>query len=205
MKTPTKYPNSLVDNDTKFLTSFKPVNKHNLFVDTGIETFPEKAKKGITVFLIDDDLMYLTAMEHFLSEEIPSLKIKTFQTGESSLMEMEQCIPDIVILDYYLDSEVASAKNGIEILKKIKLLNPDIKVIMLSCQDDIKTALVCIRNGAFDYVSKGETAFIRIKNILTNVAGNIDVIGKIKKHMKIFKIVNLIIIIMLILFFLLGH
>jgi DNA-binding NarL/FixJ family response regulator len=173
METLTKY-SSLVDDDKKILTSFHPAENPSLFVDTGIDIFPERTKKGITVFLVDDDLMYLTAMKHFLSEEIPTLIIKTFQTGESSLMEMEQRNPDIVILDYYLDSEVSSAQNGIKILKRIKHININTKVVMLSCEDEFNVAMNSIKHGAFDYVAKGEGAFIRIKYILMNLSGNND-------------------------------
>jgi DNA-binding NarL/FixJ family response regulator len=148
--------------------------------------------------------MYLTAMEYYLSLEFPSLKVKTFETGESSLMEMEER-PDVVVLDYYLNSQDTYAQNGISILKKIKNLYPDTKVIMLSCQDDIKIAMDSIKNGAFDYVSKGQTAFVRIKNILMNVSGNLKVIAKINEKMRIFKGVNLFILIIFILFYLIAH
>jgi two-component system OmpR family response regulator len=203
MKTLTKHPNCLVD-DKRFLTSIKPAEKYSFYPDTCFELSPEKGKKEMKVFLVDDDLMYLTAMEYYLSMEMPSLKVKTFQTGESSLMEMEQH-PDFVILDYYLDSQDASAEDGINILRKIKNLYPDTKVIMLSCQDEIKVAMDCIKNGAYDYVSKGQTAFVRIKNILMNVAGYNGVIRKITKKMRVFKIAHLVILVILILFFLLSN
>ena len=78
-----------------------------------------KAPKEILVFLVDDDILFLKALEHFLSIESPSLKIKIFHTGESASLQM-YLNPNIVILDYYLNSEISSAGNGIEILKRIK-------------------------------------------------------------------------------------
>jgi CheY-like chemotaxis protein len=206
MRTQTAYQRSLVNGDKRILTSLQPAKKQSIYVESGIETLPKITKKGIRVFLVDDDLMYLTAMEHFLLQYIPSLNITTFQTGESSLREMEHNAPDIVILDYFLDSEVSFAKNGIDILKKIKSIYPHTKVVMLSRQNDIKVALYCIRYGASDYVSKGESnAFMKIKNILMDVADNLTAVGMIEKRLRIFKIINIVIFIVLVLFYLFGH
>ena len=52
--------------------------------------------------------------------------------------------------------------NGIETLDKIKTINPDIPVVMLSSQDKIDVAINCMHHRAFDYVVKSETAFLRL-------------------------------------------
>ena len=58
--------------------------------------------------------------------------------------------------------------NGMDTLDKIKAVNPDIPVIMLSSQDKIEVAINCMHHKAFDYVVKSETAFVRLqKNIST--------------------------------------
>lgn len=204
MKTLTNNPNCLVDDGTKILTSSQPAKKDSLFVDTGIQSLPLKLKKGMTIFLVDDDLLYLTAMKHYLMMEMPSLQIKTFQTGEAALVEMDQK-PDIIILDYYLNSKVSAAENGIVILQQIKQVYPDAKVVMLSGQDEIKVAMTSVEHGAYEYVSKGVTAFIKIKNIVTNIAANKIVLGKIKRQMRFFKLANLIMVLMLVLFYVLSH
>jgi DNA-binding NtrC family response regulator len=40
---------------------------------------------------------------------------------------------------------------------------------MLSCQDKIDIAISCMHHGAFDYVVKSETAFIRLQKIITRI------------------------------------
>ena len=75
---------------------------------------------------------------------------------------------DIVILDYHLNTETKNAMDGIDVLKKIKEINFRIIVVMLSAEDKIKIAADCIKYGAYEYVVKSETAFIRIQNILKN-------------------------------------
>jgi two-component system, OmpR family, response regulator len=99
------------------------------------------------------------------------MKCHLFATGESFLKQIEQH-PDIVILDYYLNAEDASAENGMKILKKIKRINPDIKVVMLSGMDEVKMAVNSLQLGAVDYVSKSKRAFMKIKYLVMNLAGN---------------------------------
>jgi CheY-like chemotaxis protein len=206
MRTQTAYQRSLVNGDKRILTSLQPAKKQSVYGERNIEPLSKQSKKGLKVFLVDDDLMYLVAMEHFLLQCIPTLKIKTFQTGEDSLRQLEKSPPDIVILDYFLDSELAYAKNGIDILKTIKAINPKIKVVMLSRQNEIKVAMYCIRYGASDYISKDESqVFVKIKNILMDMAENLGSIGTIEKRMRIFKIINVVIFTLLILFYLFGH
>jgi DNA-binding NtrC family response regulator len=59
--------------------------------------------------------------------------------------------------------------NGIETLDKIKEVNPEIPVVMLSSQDKIDVAVDCMHHKAFDYVVKSETAFMRLKNIISTI------------------------------------
>lgn len=155
--------------------------------------------REILVFIVDDDLLYLKALENSISAKFPFVKIKTFLTGEACLQQLK-FKPDVVILDYFLDSKVSYAWNGLTILKQIKKLNPKTKVIMLSSQDSLDIAVKCIDNGSFDYISKSESAFVRINNVLMNI---IEDIKANEKGMKPYQIVGIIIIIILLLSFLL--
>jgi DNA-binding NtrC family response regulator len=44
--------------------------------------------------------------------------------------------------------------NGIEVLKEIKKLKPDIQVIVITGYGTLKSAIECIRLGVFDYITK---------------------------------------------------
>lgn len=156
-------------------------------------------EREILVFIVDDDVLYTKALEHSILDKIPSVKIKTFQTGEACLQQIKQN-PDIVILDYYLDSKVSYAWNGLTILKQIKKLNPKTKVIMLSVQDSLEIAVKCIDNGSYDYISKSESAFVKINNVLMNI---IEDIKANNKGLRPYQIIGIIIFIILLLSFLL--
>ncbi len=124
-------------------------------------------EKKIVIFLVDDDALFLKSMEIEFTQNTQS-SIKTFATGELCLEQISQN-PDIIILDYYLNSVDKNAINGLETLNRIKTINPHIPVIMLSSQDKIEVAVNCMKHQAFDYIVKSETAFIRLQKAITTI------------------------------------
>lgn len=121
----------------------------------------------IKIFLVDDDALYLKAMEiDFL--QLADFTIETYATGEICLENLSHN-PDVIILDYHLDGIEKNAMNGIETLDKIKSFNPDIPVVMLSSQDKIDVAINCMHHKASDYVVKSETAFMRLQKTITTI------------------------------------
>jgi len=121
----------------------------------------------IKVFLVDDDAVFLRSLEiDFINSA--DFSVETFATGELCLQNLSHA-PDVIILDYHLDGITEGAMNGIDTLKKIKALHPDIPVVMLSSQDKIEIAIDCMHSKALDYVIKSETAFVRLQKIITTI------------------------------------
>lgn len=124
-----------------------------------------KTETKIKLFLVDDDAVFLKALEiEFLHNG--DFDIETFSTGELCLKSLSKN-PDVIILDYHLDGIVKDAMNGIQTLDKVKEFDTEIPVIMLSSQDKIEVAVKCMHHNAFDYVVKSETAFVRLKKIIS--------------------------------------
>lgn len=124
-------------------------------------------EKKIKLFLVDDDALFLKSLQIEFMESA-NFEIQTFSTGELCLENLNQN-PDIIILDYHLDGINKGVMNGLDVLDKIKLVNEQVPVIMLSSQDKIDVAVQCIHHKATDYVVKSETAFLRLKQIITKV------------------------------------
>lgn len=121
----------------------------------------------IKLFLVDDDAVFLKSLEiEFLQHA--DFTIETFATGELCLKNLGHS-PDVIILDFQLDGIDKTAMNGMETLDKIKAINPDIPVVMLSSQDKIQVAIDCMHHRAFDYVVKSETAFLRLQKTITTI------------------------------------
>lgn len=161
-------------------------------------------KEELIVFLVDDDIMFLDTLKHFLSDEKnKELKISVFKSGEECIENL-YLKPDIVVLDYYLDGSI-KAMDGITTLKKIKTTSPQTYVIMLSGQDNIDIALETINFGAFEYVVKSESAFIRIRNIINNITKTIRLKDNYKKYDFYYKLISIIIVLLLLGIFIINR
>lgn len=126
-------------------------------------------ESDINIYLIDDDEL-LNKILRTKFEQAGGFKIYSFTNGESFLehfikRKFNAKQIHIVILDYLLkSSENSQAKNGLDILKTIREINPDVEVIMLSGVDDVDIATNAIKCGAVSFVRKNENSFLRIHN-----------------------------------------
>lgn len=123
--------------------------------------------KTIKLFLVDDDHLFLKTLSLQFGA-YPNIQIVTFETGETCVNHLNE-EPDIIILDYQLDSITPGAINGLQTLDLIKTKKPEIPVIILSSQDSIDIAIQCMHHNAYDYVVKSETAFFRLQKIITTI------------------------------------
>ena len=124
-------------------------------------------KNELTVFLVDDDALFLKSLEiDFLEQAL--CKVSTFKTGEECIVQLTED-PDLIILDYHLDGIDPHAMNGLQTLDKIKHIKPEIPVVILSSQDKISVAVDCLHHKAHDYVVKSETAFFRLQMIVDSL------------------------------------
>jgi DNA-binding NtrC family response regulator len=120
------------------------------------------------IFLVDDDTSFLRLMENYIHKFFKRITIKTFSTGEECLNNLHQK-PDIILLDYLLNSDYPNAMNGIKVLSNIKKAEPETTVIMFSAQDHIDVAVDTMKHGAFDYIVKNDKIFLRVQNAIKNI------------------------------------
>ena len=119
------------------------------------------------IFVVDDDDFLRTIVEDHLHKN-PLYVVETFSTGEDCIKKLSHK-PDVVILDFELNSVVPDAKDGLTILQEIKKMDNDIVVIMLSSQTHYGKATQTIMKGAIEYVVKGDDAFDHIDKILSSL------------------------------------
>ena len=123
-----------------------------------------KAKK---IFIVDDDPFMQESLKDYLTREVQH-HVSVFNTGEDCLKNLAEK-PDIIILDFHLNSQSKDAASGMEILKTIKKHYPQIPVIMLSSQERYAVAMQTIQKGAEQYVIKDETAFEKITGMINEM------------------------------------
>ncbi|MBK9491113.1 MAG: response regulator [Haliscomenobacter sp.] len=118
-------------------------------------------KSNPKIFIVDDELLLSEMLTDYLKDQYEGFQITSFSTGEACLQSLDEQ-PDVVVLDYYLNSKERDAANGIDILKQIKKRKKALPVIMLSSQESYGTAAQTIMYGAVHYVIKGQDAFKEI-------------------------------------------
>lgn len=124
--------------------------------------------KPKNIFIIDDDTMLTEALKDYLTRKVAH-QIKCFNTGEEGLKQLDE-EPDVIILDYHLNTVQKDAANGMEILQAIKKHHRKIHILMLSSQERYGIALQTIEKGAEQYVIKDEDAFEKIVEMIDAIS-----------------------------------
>ena len=116
----------------------------------------------LRIFVVDDEPFYLNIFEQYILN-LGYEDVSTFSNGTDCLTALNQK-PDIIFLDYQMDD-----LSGYEVLKKIKRIDPNIYVVMISGQEEIGPAIESLKHGAFDYLQKGEYEEVKIREVLHRI------------------------------------
>jgi len=117
---------------------------------------------SFNIFLVDDDPFYIELLKQRLLTK-GFERISTFLNGVDCLNALSSK-PDVIFLDHNMDTF-----SGYEVLKKIKRYDPNIFVVMVSGQEDIKTAVDSLKHGAFDYILKSDDEETKISEVLSKI------------------------------------
>ncbi len=128
-------------------------------------------KKKMNLFIVEDNNVFNKALKAEIENTFANIpvSIHSFENGESCMKEFLILKPEIVILDYNLNSKQPEAVNGIKVLDWIKSKEPHTNVIMLTSEDDLDIALKSFHHGASDYIVKTETKFKKVNYSLFNM------------------------------------
>jgi FixJ family two-component response regulator len=87
-------------------------------------------KKNKMVFIVDDDVFYSEILKQELSK-LKDVEIETFVSAEDCLLNLNRK-PNLIILDFYLDSDNPANMTGHEAIGKIFSSQKDVKVLFVS-------------------------------------------------------------------------
>lgn len=105
------------------------------------------------VFFVDDDKMILNLLEYtFKSRQ--GIEVKTFFSGEECLENMH-LKPSLVVLDHIFPDDTGQL-SGLDVIRKMREVNKDVSIIVLSSQQDEKMIPEFINSGAKQYISKDD-------------------------------------------------
>jgi len=103
------------------------------------------------VLIIDDSVVFRTFMRGCLRDLPEAEVVGTASNGREALEKMVSLKPDIITLDMEMPH-----LSGIEVMKRMKLEHPNIKVIVVSChtETDAARTIEALEKGAYDFILK---------------------------------------------------
>ncbi|MDD5067000.1 MAG: response regulator [bacterium] len=101
----------------------------------------------VSILIVDDETGIRELLKKILLNS--AYQVYTAESGLGALEKVKEGGVDIVLLDLLLPD-----MNGVEILKRIKELNPFIEVLMISGHGTIKDGVETIKAGAYDFIQK---------------------------------------------------
>lgn len=114
------------------------------------------------LFVVEDDPFYGELLKRHLQLN-PDNDVFLFTTGKECLENLH-LQPDFISLDYRLPD-----MSGFEVMKKVHIEYPDLPIVIVSGQEDVKTALVLLKEGAYDYFVKDNDTKDRLWNLINKL------------------------------------
>ena len=99
-----------------------------------------------SIYIVDDEQTIREGIAMAIEERY---LVTPFATAEDALRALAENPPDLILLDIGLPGI-----SGIEALQKIKAVQPEIPVVMITAYEDINTVISAMKSGAYDYVLK---------------------------------------------------
>ena len=108
---------------------------------------PNEGQLDYRILIIDDDLDYADSLRMILENE--NYKTVLAHSEEEALESMKENAVDLALIDIRLGQD-----NGIDLLLKLKKMQPSILCVMITGFGTIETAIQALRYGAYDYLRK---------------------------------------------------
>tara|TARA_Y100000588_G_scaffold392146_1_gene503000 strand:+ start:1348 stop:2793 length:1446 start_codon:yes stop_codon:yes gene_type:complete len=151
-----------------------------------------------TILIADDDRSMRMVLEQALSRS--GYIVRSTPSGRSLWDWIEKGAGDVVITDVVMPDS-----NGLDLIPRIKHLRPELKVIVMSAQNTLLTAIKATESGAFEYLPKPfdldelesivdraitePVNIVKNKSILPSVEEKLPLIGRSPGMQDIYRIV----------------
>jgi DNA-binding NarL/FixJ family response regulator len=130
------------------------------------------------VFLVDDHPIVRQGLALFIDREPDLMVCGEAEDATSALQAIRESTPDFVILDISLDG-----RDGLELLKTLRVGHPNLPVLILSMHDESVYAERSLRAGANGYIMKQEAADKVITAIRQILGGDVYLSDRLTKRM----------------------
>lgn len=99
------------------------------------------------ILVVDDEKIFRESLFHWFEEE--GFDVTPVDSGEEALKVYDVDKFDIILLDIKMPG-----MSGLELLAKIRQIDPHASVIMITAFASVSTAIQALKEGAYDYVTK---------------------------------------------------
>ncbi|WP_299525330.1 sigma-54 dependent transcriptional regulator [uncultured Lutibacter sp.] len=101
------------------------------------------------ILIIEDEAAIRRVLKKIISEENDTYQVEEAEDGLVGIDMISKSDFDLVLCDIKMPK-----MDGVEVLERVKILKPEIPIVMISGHGDLDTAVNTMRLGAFDYISK---------------------------------------------------
>lgn len=108
------------------------------------------SEKTRSLLIVEDDL----ALQKQIKWSLDRFDSVTAHDRESALLQLRKSSPAVVTMDLGLPPDPDSVSEGFRLLEQMMAVDPDIKVIVLTGQNDQANALRAVAMGAYDFFAK---------------------------------------------------
>ncbi|HEY5891760.1 MAG TPA: response regulator transcription factor [Chthoniobacterales bacterium] len=112
---------------------------------------PESNSKQIRVLIVDDHPMTRDGLSYLINHQADMMVCCEARNAAEALDGVIRFKPDLVLADYALPD-----KNGLELIKDIRAIRPDLPLLIISMHEESMYADRVLRAGARGYISKEE-------------------------------------------------
>lgn len=121
------------------------------------------------IFFVDDDKMIINLLEYTFDSRQQYL-VRSFQSGEECIESLDMN-PDLVVLDHQLSGVNESKMDGVETLRKIRKIKPDLPVVVLTAYGTEELYNEFAKLGAKHFLTKDDY-FINL--LIDTIEGVLD-------------------------------
>jgi DNA-binding NarL/FixJ family response regulator len=150
-----------------FAASTRPGTKTVIWIPSilAVKTKPAKTQRGRTrILIVEDHPMTRDGLAHLINGE-PDLTIAWRAENAGQAIEIvSKQRPDLVLTDITLPD-----KSGLELIKDIRAIHPDVAILVISMHEESLYAERSLRAGARGYITKqegGERLMQAIRQVL---------------------------------------
>ena len=127
------------------------------------------------IFVVDDDKHYARLLSYRLDKP-KNHEVTVYHSGEDALDGLDAVRPDLVFLDIMMPGI-----GGMETLRRLQLLAPDLPVVMISAQGTADVAVEAMKGGATDYITKGQDDLVKLDVVVDRLKQRVKLAREVEQ------------------------